>query len=165
MTVTDIFIGATILGLFVSGTICLVLGYADYYVIGVLQQFNEGLPPSVNPGTAITSLLSASSSFAEFFPTLALVLTVILIAETWALSAFISQHPLSAVTGIISLVAFTIVSFYVANQAIGIARLAIFATYITNADPLLYAWVYMPYILVISSLIDITIGLVAARKA
>ena len=85
MTATDIFIGVIIIGTVIAGLITVFLGYADYYVIGVIQNFNKGLPPSVNPGAATTSLLNFSSSFATFFPDLSVVLAIILMAGLLAL--------------------------------------------------------------------------------
>ncbi len=168
MTALDIFIGVVIAGLFVAGIISIALGYADWYVIGIIQNLNAGLPPSVNPGTAANSLLSFSSTFSQFFPTLAVALSIALMAETWLLSAFIKSHPLAAVVGIVALVFYTIASFYIANTAIGVVRMLTvlpqFSSYIASANPLLYAWIYLPYILVVGTIIDITIGIVAARQ-
>ena len=164
MTALDIFVGVICVGLFVSGIITMSLGFADWYVIGVIQNFNNGLPASVNPGSAVASLLSFSSTFATFMPTLSVILMIVLIAETWMLSAFIKSHPLAAVIGIVSLVFYTIASFFIANTAIQVARLPIFANYIGYANPLLVAFIYAPYILVIATLIDLTIGIVAARQ-
>ena len=44
MTATDIFIGVIIIGTVIAGLVTIFLGYADYYVIGVIQNFNKGLP-------------------------------------------------------------------------------------------------------------------------
>lgn len=167
MTTTDIFIGVTIMGLVVCGLIATVLGFSDYYVIGVMQSFNANLTASVQPGPAVDTLLSSSSTFSTFFPDLALALTVVLIAETWLLSAFIKSHPLAAVVGIISLVGYTIASFFVSNAMVSTARglsaIPSFATYLGFANPLLTAWIYLPYILIVASIIDLTIALVSAR--
>lgn len=164
MTALDIFVGVICIGLFVSGIFTMSLGFADWYVIGVIQNFNAGLPASVNPGSAVASLLSFSSTFSTFMPTLSVILMIVLIAETWMLSAFIKSHPLAAVVGIVSLIFYTIASFFISNIAIQVARLPIFANYVGYANPLLVAFIYAPYILVIATLIDLTIGIVAARQ-
>ena len=57
MTATDIFIGVIIIGTVIAGLVTVFLGYADYYVIGVIQNFNKGLPPTVNPGPATTAIV------------------------------------------------------------------------------------------------------------
>ena len=168
MTATDIFIGVIIIGTVIAGLITVFLGYADYYVIGTIQNFNKGLPPSVNPGSSTTKLLSFSSNFATFFPDLSVVLAIVLMAETWMLSAFIKSHPLAAVVGVVSLFAYTIAAFFISNAMIGAVRgvgnaIPSFATYLGFAGPIIQFWIYLPIIGVIATIIDITIAVVAAR--
>ena len=168
MTATDIFIGVIIIGTVIAGLITVFLGYADYYVIGTIQNFNKGLPPSVNPGAATTSLLNFSSSFATFFPDLSVVLAIVLMAETWMLSAFIKSHPLAAVVGVVSLFAYTIAAFFISNAMIGAVRgvanaIPSFASYLSFAGPIIQFWIYLPIIGVVATIIDISIAVVAAR--
>ena len=168
MTATDIFIGVIIVGTLITGLITVFLGYADYYVIGVIQNFNKGLPASVNPGPATASLLSFSSNFATFFPNLSVFLAIVLMAETWVLSAFIKSHPLAAVVGIVSLFGFTIANFFISNEMIGAIRgvasaIPSFSAYLAFAGPIIQFWIYLPVIGIVATIIDISIAMIAAR--
>ena len=168
MTATDIFVGVIIIGTVMAGLITVFLGYADYYVIGVIQNFNSGLPTSVNPGPATASFLSFSSNFATFFPDLSVVLAIILMAETWMLSAFIKSHPLAAVVGIVSLFGFTIANFFISNEMIGAVRgvanaIPSFSAYLAFAGPIIQFWIYLPVIGIVATIIDISIAMIAAR--
>ena len=108
------------------------------------------------------------SGFATFFPDLGVILAIVLIAETWMLSAFIKSHPLAAVVGIISLFAYTIAAFFISNAMIGAVRgvgnaIPSFANYLSFAGPIIQFWIYLPIIGIVATIIDISIAVVAAR--
>lgn len=107
-------------------------------------------------------------SFAESFElslmTWAFIMVMILIAEAWLLSFYIEAHPLAAVVGVFSLIIYVIVSFYVSNAAVGLARLAVFSPIIANANLLLYLYINLSPILIFATLIDIGIAVTASRR-
>ena len=90
-------------------------------------------------------------------------MTLLLILETWMLSYFIRASPLAAIYSVAMLVAYTIVSFFVSNTAIVVARLPVFAAIAGSGNLLFLMYLNMPVILVFASLIDIIISFLAAQ--
>lgn len=158
MSVTDIFFATCVIS-FIMGLFALSLSYVDYVAIGYLINATNSLPNT--PG--VLSLLQNTQQLSLFWPDIAALATIILILESWILSFFIKAHPLAAVSGVFMLFAYTIVSFFISNTAIGLARMAIFAPIISNANPLLLIWINAPILCVIGGVVDIAIALTAAR--
>lgn len=102
--------------------------------------------------------------FVLFFPDLAAIATLLLIIESFIFSYYIKSSPLGAIFAIAMLFIYTIISFYVANAAIQIARLAIFSGIISSANLLILIYINMPVILLFASCIDIIIAITAAVK-
>ena len=172
MTVLDIFATIVIIS-FVVGIISIVLSYVTFTGTTILIQLNTNLNASgIHQLPAINTLLQNSNQFSLTFPTIAFAMVVILIVESLLLSFFIKSHPLAAVLAILLLFVYAGVSMFVSNAALTFVRVlsatntpyVSFATIISNAGPLVFLWINMPYILVFVGLIDIGVALVAANK-
>lgn len=159
MSTLDIFY-ATVVIAFVVGLLSMFFSYADYTTIGYIQNATNVLPNIAGPST----LLSDSKQFSLFFPDLTALMVMILITESWILSFYLSSHPVAAVLGIFALFAYMIISYYVSNEAVAIARESVFAPIISASNPLLFIFINMPTILAFAAVIDIAIAFTAIRR-
>ena len=160
MTMEDIFYTSVVV-CFVVGILSLFLSYATTTGISALSAgINATGLPNL-PG--VVSLSSGLYNFAFFFPDLAAIMVIVLIIQTWILSWFIKAHPLAAVSGIFALFGYTIVSFFVSNAVVGVARLPLFSPVIAFANPLLFLFINMPVVLFLAGIVDIAVALTAAR--
>jgi hypothetical protein len=159
MTTYDQFI-STVVVVFIAGIFSLVLSWMDITTIGYIVlafSHSPNLP-------AIATLSSNLITFASFLPDFAAIIGLILMIESWILSYFIKSHPLGAVMGIFLLFGFTIVSFYVSNTAVQVARLPWMSPVLLHASLLLFMFINMPIILIFACIVDIGIALTAARQ-
>lgn len=146
----------------IIGIPSMFFSYIDFTGIGyVSQAVNQtGIPlmPSIN------TLSSNLQQFSLFFPDLALLCIVILVADSWILSFYIKADLLGAVIAVFSLFAYTIASFFVSNAAVTVARNPVFAPIIASANPLLFFYINLPVILIICCVIDIAIAVTSSQR-
>lgn len=137
----------------------LSLSYVDVTGIAAVSNATAGIP-TYTP----TSMSSSFTQTALLFPTLAVIMVVVLIIESWILSAFIKASPLSAVVALAFLVVYTIASFFIANTMVQVMdSVPIFHT-ATNANLLMLFYANMSDILVFSAIIDIGIAMLALNS-
>lgn len=161
MTVEDVAISLNAI-CFIIGILSLFFAYADTTAISQLSHaINQtGLPqmPSVQ------ALSSNLYNFSFFFPDLAILMVVVMITQSFILDFFIKSHPLAAVSGVLTLFGYTIISFFVSNAFITVARLSIFSGVISFANPLLFIMINAPVITLICGCVSIALCLTAARQ-
>ena len=137
----------------------LALSYIDVTGISAVSTATAGIP-TYTP----SSMSSSFTQTALLFPTLAVIMVVVLIIESWILSAFIKASPLSAVVAIAFLVVYTIASFFIANTMVQVMdSVPIFHT-ATNANLLFLFYANMSSILVFACIIDIGIAMLALNS-
>ena len=137
----------------------LSLSYIDVTGIAAVSNATAGIP-TYTP----SSMSSSFTQTALLFPTLAVIMVVVLIIESWILSAFIKASPLSAVVALAFLVVYTIASFFIANTMVQVMdSVPIFHT-ATNANLLMLFYANLSYILVFSAIIDIGIAMLALNS-
>ena len=137
----------------------LSLSYVDVTGIAAVSNATAGIP-TYTP----SSMSSSFTQTALLFPTLAVIMVVVLIIESWILSAFIKASPLSAVVALAFLVVYTIASFFIANTMVQVMdSVPIFHT-ATNANLLMLFYANLSYILVFSAIIDIGIAMLALNS-
>ena len=137
----------------------LSLSYVDVTGIAAVSNATAGIP-TYTP----SSMSSSFTQTALLFPTLAVIMVVVLIIESWILSAFIKASPLSAVVALAFLVVYTIASFFIANPMVQVMdSVPIFHT-ATNANLLMLFYANMSDILVFSAIIDIGIAMLALNS-
>lgn len=160
MTVLDIFV-AVIVVASVLGLIMLTLSYVAITGITFVSNATANLP-TYTP----TSLASSLQSTALFLPDIAVILIIVLIVFSWMLSAFIKSNPLAVVISISWLIFYTVVAFFMAHYMIStIDATSIFASLGSSPNILYLFWANMPIILLVSSIVDITIAVLAYRSS
>lgn len=157
MTTLDMF-GVIVILTFTVGVFSMVLTYIVYSGLTYLQTATANIP--VYPGFDI---ISHAKAFSLFIPTFAALMIVALIGQAFILSFFIKAHPLSAIIALLLLFGYTIISFYVSNTLIQIARLPLFSPFASSSNFLFFFFLNLPVILVVCSVVDIGIALTAAR--
>lgn len=163
MTTLDIFYSVCIATFFI-GILMLCMSYIVFTSVGIIINLNTNMTAQgIQQLPAINTLLANSQQFSLFFPDLALFFVIVLIMETFVLSFFLRAHPLSAILGIFSLFAYTIISFFISNELVTISRLSIFSSIISGANPLLILFINLPVVLVVASIMDIAIALTASH--
>ena len=158
MTTLDVFFAVCVVSA-VVGLLMLSLSYVDVTGIAAVSNATAGIP-TYTP----SSMSSSLTQTALLFPTIAVIMVVVLIIESWILSAFIKASPLSAVVAIAFLVVYTIASFFIANTMVQVMdSVPIFHT-ATNANLLMLFYANMPGILVWSAIIDCAIAMLALNS-
>lgn len=158
MTVIDIFYAVII----VSSILGLIMLSISYVVVSGINLISSAVAniPTYTP----TSLSSGLISTAEFLPTIAVILVIVLIVFSWMLSAFIKASPIGAVISIGWLILYTIIAFFMSHFLISAARISIFTSLGANANLLFLFWANMPVILVFATIVDIVIAMVSYKK-
>jgi hypothetical protein len=109
-------------------------------------------------------MASSLTQTALLFPTLAVIMVIVLIIESWILSAFIKASPLSAVVALAFLVVYTIASFFIANTMVQVMDSVPMFHTATNANLLFLFFGNMSQILVFCTIIDISIAMLALNS-
>ena len=154
----DIFFSVCVISAIV-GIIFMAMSYVDVTGISEVSNATAGLP-TYTPST----MASSFTQTALFLPTLAVIMVVVLILESWILSAFIKASPLSAVVAIAFLVVYTIASFFISNAMIQVMNVVPIFHNATNANLLFLFFANMPTILVFATVIDIGIAMLALNS-
>lgn len=160
MTVLDIFVAVIVVSS-ILGLMLLSLSYVAITGITVLQNATANIP-SFTP----TSLSASLKTTASFLPTLAVIFVVVLIIFSWMLSAFIKSNPLAVVISIVWLIFYTIISFFMAHYLIStVDGIAVFKSLGASPNLLYLFWANIPIILLVASLVDIAIAVMAYRAS
>jgi len=157
MTALDQFTVVVVI-LFVVGIFSLVLTYLDLVGLSAIHGAFDG----IQTYPAITQMVNNFGTLADFFPTLAVLMVITMIITSWMLSWFQKNHPLAAVVAIVFMVFYVMVSFFVSNEAVTVARLPIFSSVLSSANLLLLFFINMPVILFLATIVDIFIAVAAA---
>ncbi|MGC9099614.1 MAG: hypothetical protein ACP5HW_03675 [Candidatus Micrarchaeia archaeon] len=158
MSAIDIFTAVVIIG-FVLGLLLMIVSFIGLTGMGAIKELNN--VTTQNP--VGSTIVGFGNSFYTFFPSLTVIFVFILIIESWMLSAFLKSHPLAAVVGIVFLVFYTIISFFVSNYAVMLLKNPVFNNLVSHNMLLALFYLNMPTILVISTIVDIFIGVLALR--
>jgi hypothetical protein len=159
MSATDIFFSLCVISL-ILGIIAMTFSYADVTALGYISNAVSTLPNIQGPATLSADL----TNFSYFFPDLAAMATLILVASSLMLSWYLKAALLAAIGAIFMLIVYTIASFFISNVAVQIAHLGIYSTIISHANLLLLIWINMPSLLVLFCVVDIGIALTAAFR-
>ena len=159
MTVLDIFYAVIVVSS-ILGLLLLSVSYVAITGINLVTNATANLP-TYTPQSFSTSL----SSVVGMLPTFAVIFVLVLIVFSWMLSAFIKSNPIAVVISIVWLIFYTIAAFFVSHYLISAARISIFAKLGSSPNILYLFWANMPLILLISSVVDIAIAVLAYRAA
>jgi hypothetical protein len=151
---------------FVVGILLLTISYFGLTTMSALAQINTvaANTPGIGVVPGGATMVSFGTRFFKFFPDITVIFVIIMIAESWMLSAFLKSHPLGAVVAIVFLVLYTIVSFYISNEAVAILKTGVFNSVLPSNSLLALFYLNMPVILIFATIIDIAIGVMAARS-
>jgi hypothetical protein len=159
MTVLDIFYAVIVVSS-ILGLLLLSVSYVAITGINLVTNATANIP-TYTPQSFSTSL----SSVVGMLPTFAVIFVLVLIVFSWMLSAFIKSNPIAVVISIVWLIFYTIAAFFVSHYLISAARISIFAKLGSSPNILYLFWANMPLILLISSVVDIAIAVLAYRAA
>lgn len=148
-----------VIGLFL-GLIAQAFTYLDVTALGAINSAFVNLPNTLNT----TATTNAFMTISYFWPTLAGLAIILLIAATWVLSFNIKASPLAAVLGTAILFVYTGASFFIANAEVMLERTSFFATIAPHANLLVLIWINGPILLVIASVVDIGISLLGSQR-
>lgn len=158
MTVLDIFMAVIVVSS-VLGLLLLAVSYISVNGMTLVQNATANIP-TYTPASLTTSLQSTVS----FLPTLSVICVIVLIVFSWMLSAFIKSNPLAVVISIIWLIFYTIIAFFMAHYLIStVEGITIFQSLGSGPNLLYLFWANLPIILLVASLVDITIAVLAYR--
>ncbi len=158
MTVLDIFMAVIVVSS-VLGLLLLAVSYISVNGMTLVQNATANIP-TYTPASLTTSLQSTVS----FLPTLSVIFVIVLIVFSWMLSAFIKSNPLAVVISIIWLIFYTIIAFFMAHYLIStVEGITIFQSLGSGPNLLYLFWANLPIILLVASLVDITIAVLAYR--
>jgi hypothetical protein len=160
MTMLDIFVAVIVVSS-ILGLITLSLSYVAITGITLIQNATANIP-TYTPASLSNSL----SSTAGMLPDLAVIFVIVLIVFSWMLSAFIKSSPIAVVISIVWLIFYTMVAFFMAHYLIStVDSITIFKSLGSGPNLLYLFWANLPIILLVSSLVDITIAVLAYRTA
>lgn len=158
MTVLDIFMAVIVVSS-VLGLLLLAVSYISVNGMTLVQNATANIP-TYTPASLTTSLQSTVS----FLPTLSVIFVIVLIVFSWMLSAFIKSNPLAVVISIIWLIFYTIIAFFMSHYLIStVEGITIFQSLGSGPNLLYLFWANLPIILLVASLVDITIAVLAYR--
>jgi hypothetical protein len=158
MTVLDIFMAVIVVSS-VLGLLLLAVSYISVNGMTLVQNATANIP-TYTPASLTTSLQSTVS----FLPTLSVIFVIVLIVFSWMLSAFIKSNPLAVVISIIWLIFYTIIAFFMSHYLINtVEGITIFQSLGSGPNLLYLFWANLPIILLVASLVDITIAVLAYR--
>ncbi len=159
MSAIDIFTAVVIIG-FVLGLLLMIASFIGLTGMSAINDLNN----DVGQNPVGSTIVSFGNSFYTFFPSITVIFVFILVIESWMLSAFLKSHPLAAVVGMVFLTFYTIISFFISNYAVMLLKNPIFNSLISHNSLLALFYLNMPTILVISTVIDVFIGVLALRS-
>lgn len=160
MTVLDIFVAVIVVSS-ILGLVLLSLSYVAVNGITLVQNATANIP-TLTPSSLSTSLKATAS----FLPTISVIFVIVLIVFSWMLSAFIKSNPLAVVVSIVWLIFYTIISFFMSHYLIStVDGIAIFRSLGSSPNLLYLFWANLPIILIVSSLVDIGIAVMAYRTS
>ncbi len=159
MTTTDIFFAVVVIGL-IFGLVAQVFSYMDVTALGYINSAFVNLPNILNT----TSTTNAFTTISYFWPTMAGLAIILLIAATWVLSFNIKASPLAAVYGTVLLWIYTGISFYVANAEVMLEQTSFFSAFAAHASFLVLIWVNGPILLAIAGVVDIGISILGSQR-
>ena len=158
MTVLDIFMAVIVISS-ILGLLLLAVSYISVNGMTLVQNATANIP-TYTPASLTTSLQSTVS----FLPTLSVIFVIVLIVFSWMLSAFIKSNPLAVVISIIWLIFYTIIAFFMSHYLIStVEGITIFQSLGSGPNLLYLFWANLPIILLVASLVDITIAVLAYR--
>ncbi len=158
MTVLDIFMAVIVISS-ILGLLLLAVSYISVNGMTLVQNATANIP-TYTPASLTTSLQSTVS----FLPTLSVIFVIVLIVFSWMLSAFIKSNPLAVVISIIWLIVYTIIAFFMSHYLINtVEGITIFQSLGSGPNLLYLFWANLPIILLVASLVDITIAVLAYR--
>lgn len=158
MTVLDIFMAVIVVSS-ILGLLLLAVSYISVNGMTLVQNATANIP-TYTPASLTTSLQSTVS----FLPTLSVICVIVLIVFSWMLSAFIKSNPLAVVISIIWLIVYTIIAFFMSHYLIStVEGITIFQSLGSGPNLLYLFWANLPIILLVASLVDITIAVLAYR--
>ena len=158
MTVLDIFMAVIVVSS-ILGLLLLAVSYISVNGMTLVQNATANIP-TYTPASLTTSLQSTVS----FLPTLSVIFVIVLIVFSWMLSAFIKSNPLAVVISIIWLIFYTIIAFFMSHYLINtVEGITIFQSLGSGPNLLYLFWANLPIILLVASLVDITIAVLAYR--
>ena len=158
MTVLDIFMAVIVVSS-ILGLLLLAVSYISVNGMTLVQNATANIP-TYTPASLTTSLQSTVS----FLPTLSVIFVIVLIVFSWMLSAFIKSNPLAVVISIIWLIVYTIIAFFMSHYLINtVEGITIFQSLGSGPNLLYLFWANLPIILLVASLVDITIAVLAYR--
>jgi hypothetical protein len=158
MTVLDIFYAVIVVSS-ILGLLTLTVSYVAVKGINLVVNATANIP-TYTPASLSTSLLSTVG----LLPVLSVIFVLVLIVFSWMLSAFIKSNPIAVVISIVWLFFYTITAFFVSHYLISTARISVFTSLGSGPNILYLFWANMPLILLIGSMIDIAIAVLAYRS-